>query len=57
MSLELDFSKKPQSKCRHCGKERGYHKATTLHCPTGMRHRVLNYCRFHSTQTYEPKKP
>jgi DNA-directed RNA polymerase subunit RPC12/RpoP len=47
-------NRKPESKCLHCGKKKGNHKATTWHCPFGMKTRV-GYTSFHPTQVFEEK--
>jgi hypothetical protein len=47
----LNFDAKP-IKCQHCGKERGVHKANTLHCPAGMKTRI-GYTQWHKTQTFQ----
>lgn len=42
-----------QTRCIHCGKERGNHLANTLNCPVG-KHTRAGYISFHNTQTFEP---
>ncbi len=49
----FNFDKTKPPKCVHCGKERGLHKAVTLHCPAGMKTRI-GYTSFGLT-TFKPK--
>ena len=49
-----DFDK--PSKCKNCGKPKGFHKAITLNCPFGRKHRVLGYTSFYPTQVFEEKE-
>lgn len=54
-SEPIDFSRKIKKRiCKNCGKERGSHKAVTLHCPSGPKYRI-GYVDFSSTQTFEEK--
>ena len=53
--MELNFDKPKKSRCVHCLKPKAVHKANTLNCPQGMKHRVIGYTRFHPTQTFEEK--
>jgi hypothetical protein len=39
--------------CRLCGKPRGEHLASSLHCPTGKKSRI-GWISFSRTQRYEP---
>lgn len=56
MVIRLDFDAKPPPRCKLCGRERGHHKAETLHCPTGMKTRI-GYTSFHPTQTFKRREP
>lgn len=48
----LTLSPAPVAKCRHCGRDKGQHRAETLNCPTGR-----GYGRsFIAGQTYEPRR-
>lgn len=47
----MDFDEK----CALCNKERGAHKAKTLHCPFGTKTKV-GYISYHPTDTFVPKK-
>jgi hypothetical protein len=43
-----------QTKCKHCKKKRGDHKAHTLHCPVGRKGRIMGYTQFDLVRTFEP---
>lgn len=49
------FDKKPEAKCKHCGKTKAEHLAKTHHCPTGPKHRTLGYLSYDKTLTFEAK--
>lgn len=55
---EINFAqlKNKPLKCANCGKEKGYHKGITLHCPVGLKTRV-GYLHYHATDTFVPKNP
>jgi len=40
-------------KCKNCGKSKGDHKAETLNCPIGRKHRVLGYTSFSEKTFWE----
>ena len=41
-------------KCFVCGRPRGDHKARTLNCPVGTKHRTMGYS-FYGITVYIPK--
>jgi hypothetical protein len=51
----MNFSKVKPRKCKKCGRDEGCHKSKTMHCPIGLRHRVVGYTSFHCTDTFTPK--
>jgi len=42
-------------KCKHCGKDKGSHRAKSLGCPVGMKTRI-GYTQYSNEQFYEPIK-
>ena len=42
------------TKCKHCGKQSGNHKAGTRNCPQGKKSQTLGYTSFHKSQVFEP---
>lgn len=51
----LDKQDVKKRKCALCGKDRDYHKATTLHCPEGSKSRI-GYTYYHRVNTFIEKK-
>lgn len=37
ITIDLDFSRSPKPKCKHCKKQKGDHRAQTFECPRGTR--------------------
>jgi len=50
--VELNFNAVPPPRCKHCGREKGNHKAGTFHCPIGRG----SFPRFSTITMYEPRK-
>lgn len=49
----LGAASKAKVICVHCSKERGNHKAVSLHCPDGPRTRI-GYLKYHAENTFTP---
>lgn len=45
----------PAINCTNCGKPKGNHKAKTLNCPFGLKHRTMGYTNYLQDKVYEPK--
>jgi len=45
-----------ESKCMHCGRERGQHQAMTFNCAVGMKTRI-GFTQFSTSTRFEPKRP
>lgn len=58
MTPDLDFTslgKKPIP-CALCGKPKSDHKALTLNCPIGPRHRILSYTNYSKRDVFVPER-
>ena len=53
VGVELNFDGAAPPKCKHCGREKGSHKAKTLNCPIGRG----SFPSFSTATVYEPRKP
>jgi hypothetical protein len=51
--VELNLNAAPPPKCKRCGRDKGSHKAVTLHCPIGRG----NFPSFAMAKVYEPRTP
>lgn len=53
LKIEIVLNRPPEPKCKHCGRDKGKHRAKTYECPIG-RGSFPSYSQMH---TYEPRKP
>jgi len=51
---DFTLKKVPPIKCKHCGKQRGDHRATTFECPKGTKGRAGTYNMW-GPEVFEPK--
>lgn len=51
-SKDLVFNAAPLPKCKHCGRDKGQHRAGSLACPVGRG----SFPSFSESATYEPRK-
>ncbi|WP_146187198.1 hypothetical protein [Novimethylophilus kurashikiensis] len=51
-TFELNLNTSPVPLCKHCGRQKGNHRANTLQCPIGRG----SFPDFHPEQRYEPRK-
>lgn len=50
--IELALDAVPPPKCKHCGRDKGKHRANTLSCPVGRG----SFPSFSTETVYEPRK-
>lgn len=46
-----------ENKCVWCGRKKGEHRARTMNCPMGKKHRILGFTDFNPTEKFRQREP